>query len=197
MTTIVLYSKYSNECKKFFNVMKGSPADFSFIKYLCIDNKKVRNRIIESKNIEITIVPTTLILNDDGTVEKFDGRNCFDWLMSVIEKLSPPPPSQQPPPPQQPEYSQPSSTPLETLPSPQTTHIDDRKTVHFKKPEPKKEVPIQKGGMLTSIDDLDDNVEEEEEEPVKQKISKSDNLLKMAQDMQKERETTVPESKPK
>jgi len=100
--SVLLYSKYSPLSKKLLDIIQSSPVNLEQIvslQTLCIDNEKVRKRIYQNKQIDITSVPCILVIFPDGGIEKYDGAPAFQWIEEIIQKFAPPPP---PPPPQQP-----------------------------------------------------------------------------------------------
>lgn len=79
---IVLYSKYSDYCKKIVQLSENSYSHF--IKFICVDNATVRTLLKHSKNIAITQVPCAILLYPDNRVEKFDGPGVADWIIEQI-----------------------------------------------------------------------------------------------------------------
>ena len=86
MSLILLYSKFSQSCKKLFSIMEDSGIDFSNIQSCCIDNEKVRNRIKANKQLEISTVPCLLNVFTNGTVEKYEGIHCFNWFTEIVTR---------------------------------------------------------------------------------------------------------------
>ena len=64
--------------------MENSQLDFSFIKQVCVDNKKIKEKIKKSKDIQISLVPCLLNIFQDGGVEKYEGESIFEWLKNYI-----------------------------------------------------------------------------------------------------------------
>ncbi|MBL4898369.1 MAG: hypothetical protein JKX76_01850 [Colwellia sp.] len=79
MTIICLYSKFSNVSKQFLSKI----SNVDFIRPICIDNEKIRVAVANDKKLNITKVPTILVIHDDGLVEKFD-NNVFEWLEEIL-----------------------------------------------------------------------------------------------------------------
>lgn len=95
--SVLLYSKYSPLSKKILDIIQSSPVNLEQIvsfQTLCIDNEKVRNRIYQSKQIEISTVPCILVIFPDGGIEKYDGVSVFQWIEEILQKYTPPPPPQ-------------------------------------------------------------------------------------------------------
>jgi hypothetical protein len=83
MHHVILFSKYSNACKKFNDTIINSNLGIDF-KLLCIDNKKIRDKIISPNNtIDIKNVPCLLIINND-IIDKYEGQDSFIWLNDII-----------------------------------------------------------------------------------------------------------------
>ena len=83
---LLITSNYSEKSNKLTNLIK-SITQFDFmkltgIKILSIDNKKIRDRVLNS-GLGITTVPTLIIFKND-TVEKFESKDCFDWVKEII-----------------------------------------------------------------------------------------------------------------
>ena len=101
-TSVLLYSKYSPSCQNLMELMESSNVNFKNIislQTLCVDNEKVRERIKQNRQFDITSVPCILLIYPDGGIEKYDGINHIQWVNQMITKHSPQPP-QPPPPPQ-------------------------------------------------------------------------------------------------
>ena len=87
MNSVCLYSKYSSNSKK---LLKTIADKIPNINYICVDNEKVRGRILNNKNIKIDYVPCILIIRETGIVEKYEGQHAFQWAQNLLEKLKPP-----------------------------------------------------------------------------------------------------------
>jgi hypothetical protein len=99
---VLLYSKYSNLSKQFVDGIQGLPPDLLnavALRQLCVDNKAIRARIEQNKEIQINHVPCLLVVHPSGTVEKYEGGDAFSWIHDTVTRLAPPQP---PAPPQQP-----------------------------------------------------------------------------------------------
>lgn len=97
--SVLLYSKYSPQSKKILDIIQSSPVNLEQVvslQTLCIDNEKIRKRIHQNKQIDITSVPCILVIFPDGGIEKYDGITVFQWIEEMLHKFTPPPP----PPPQ-------------------------------------------------------------------------------------------------
>ena len=84
--TVLIYSKYSQHCKKLLDTVQNSNVNFLDLQTLCIDNEKIRSRIKSNKLLEISSVPCLLIFYQNGTVEKFESTDCFNWFNMYIKE---------------------------------------------------------------------------------------------------------------
>lgn len=137
--SVLLYSEYSQNSKRILNIIKQFPNYFNQLNTLCIDNEKIRKKITKSKNIIIESVPSILCLYADGTVEKFEGSQAFSWVEEIIRMNAPPIPVQQ---------KRPNVAP----------------PIEEENKEPKKKKRTIEFQGSTSIDDLDSEEEEENED---------------------------------
>jgi hypothetical protein len=97
--TVLLYSKYSALSKSLMDMIQTSGVDFTNqfgLQSLCIDNEKIRKRIIANKHIQVTSVPCLLVIFPDGGIEKYDGGHAFEWVEGILRKFAPPQPTQPP-----------------------------------------------------------------------------------------------------
>lgn len=86
---IIIYSKYSNKCSEVFEIIKSTGIDFTQtynIRTLCIDNDNIRKNLINNKKIELTVVPTLLIVFSTGIIEKYEGNALIEWFISKVPK---------------------------------------------------------------------------------------------------------------
>ena len=92
---IFLYSKYSDVCKRLMNQISNYNLFMQTYKvnFVCIDNEKIRERILNSKNIKISKVPCILVGNVTGTIDTYEGIEAFRWIDLGINniKMSLPP----------------------------------------------------------------------------------------------------------
>lgn len=86
--SILLYSKYSNVCKKLTTLIVDSNVQIP-IQYICIDNKDVRKRIQNSSTLKIKCVPCILMFKN-GIVEQYEGTQAFILIQNMITSLTPP-----------------------------------------------------------------------------------------------------------
>jgi hypothetical protein len=210
---LLLYSKYSENSTRFLELLKARP--INFLRALCIDNEKIRRRILSSKNINVNCVPCILIYFPTGVVEKYDGENAFSWAQNIIQKMYPPPPPPPPRPPQQ------SRTPLERQPPKQQKPPPPQPV----EPEPEPEVqaprriPPPRDPVRTENFEVDEEMFQKpqipppgtfrEEGPTdsgkpvrstidgKPKSTQNKDILTKAAEMQKSREQSVAETNKK
>lgn len=142
---VVLYSKYSSQCKRVLDLYNQCGIDY--IKFICIDNIEVRKRILDSRRLNVSTVPCVLLMYRDGTMEKFESGDVAGWLIKQLEKHVPSAgvtqiqaPEQ--PPPQQ--FQQPSPSPQPSLPppQPQQTSILDLEEGMSQQEEPSKPMSV-------------------------------------------------------
>lgn len=88
--TILLYSKYSKISSNLISTINQYQSIFveNFnMKTLCIDNEHTRKRILNSKKINITYVPSILVIYEDGGVEKYENNDAFNWVEEIIKRF--------------------------------------------------------------------------------------------------------------
>ena len=141
---ILLYSKYSNFSKNFFNIMNQTDVLKNIqIKLLCVDNEKLRERILNSKNIKINNIPCILIMYDNGTVDKYEGTDCFLWLDDFIEKTQ--------------------KTQLSIKKLPQQVNIQQSHLQPSQPPPKIIKTQKQESKKVTSVDDIETDDEEDDD----------------------------------
>ena len=89
---ILLYSKYSPMSKKMLEALQLCPINLETtigLQSVCIDNKAVREQILNSTKIEVTVVPCLLIVFRNGGVEKYEGNSCLQWIDKTVDKYKP------------------------------------------------------------------------------------------------------------
>ena len=86
---ILIYSKFSQACRKFIELCQSSNSSNSFLEegnLLCLDNKKVRERILYSEKLNIREVPCIVRVNQlTGFTELFEGEKSFLLLQNHIQ----------------------------------------------------------------------------------------------------------------
>jgi len=208
---VVLFSKYSNACKKLMDTINNGNLNMNF-NYLCIDNKDIRNKIVTSSEIDIKNVPCLLVINEQsGSIDKYEGQDSFIWINDIIQQRQKQLLEEQ--------IKQQSLMQQQM----QQQLIMQKKEIQQKLAErdidesvkPIKKIKSSKKKTLTLIDDIDENLEDEsmimndneEFEPMETEIKlessyrdysggsgkkaenkKRENLLSTAMQMQKSRE---------
>ena len=87
---VLFYSKFSNACKTFINLLNKVPELKQNINMICIDNKDVRERIMKNNKLEVKQVPCILrIYQKNGYVELFEGEKSFQFLNSYLSQSQP------------------------------------------------------------------------------------------------------------
>ena len=81
--SILLYSKYSSKCKKLFDILNKNNINLT-ITSVCIDNKKIRRRVINDKMFLVKEVPTIINIYSNGGAEKYEGIKAFELIESLI-----------------------------------------------------------------------------------------------------------------
>ena len=82
----LFYSKYSEKCKSLMNALKECPINFyekTGVKIVCLDNKNIRKRVLQDKNIRLKTVPTIVMLNN-GNVLKLNYFQIIKWIETVV-----------------------------------------------------------------------------------------------------------------
>ena len=85
--SVLIYSKYSPLSKELFDKINKSPISFSYLQLLCVDNKKIRDRVKENNQLNIRGLPTILLVFPDGRVEKYEGSIAIDWIDQIINNF--------------------------------------------------------------------------------------------------------------
>ena len=125
---ILIYSQYSKESMKLFQVFKKYNIDTSNMSLLKVDNEVIREKILADQRLNIRYVPTLIFVKDPkkGVIEKYVG---FDKISQLIEiPAQPPQPVQQPPQPVQ-QPPQPVQQPPQTVQQPPQTVQQPPQTV--------------------------------------------------------------------
>jgi hypothetical protein len=83
---ILLYSKFSTASRKLVELIENyNIEDFNL---LCIDNKKVRERITKSEKLNVKEVPSIIRLNQNtGLAESYEGNRAFQLINSYIDVI--------------------------------------------------------------------------------------------------------------
>ena len=77
---MLLFSKYSDPSKRLLGlIQENNLTERLNINLVCIDNEIVRKKI-ESSDIEISVVPCLLVVQNKTQVEKYEGKELNDWI---------------------------------------------------------------------------------------------------------------------
>jgi len=108
---ILIYSQFSKESKKLFQVLKNYNIDTSDIFLLNVDNENIRLKIMNDKKLNIKYVPTLVFIKDPkkGIIEKYVGYEKISELIEI--------PVKKPYIPSEPSVQQPSTPQSVQLPS--------------------------------------------------------------------------------
>ena len=91
---MLLFSKYSDPSKRLLGlIQENNLTERLNINLVCVDNEIVRKKI-ESSDIEISVVPCLLVVQDKTQVEKYEGKELNDWISFQFQQQQPshPPP---------------------------------------------------------------------------------------------------------
>ena len=85
---VLLYSKFSHESNKLMKQLSTTPELLSSLTILCIDNKKIRDKIMNDEKIKVKGLPCFIRLNDDtGNYDIFEGSNAFDFFTNLQQQI--------------------------------------------------------------------------------------------------------------
>ena len=79
---VIFYSNFfpkSKEIKEYFE-------DQENIRYLCVDNKDIRDKILKDKIYGIKSVPTLLFLKQDGSMQIYEKEGAIQYYDQLREK---------------------------------------------------------------------------------------------------------------
>ncbi len=220
---ILLHSNYSAICRQLLSALQECPVNIytlTGLSLLCVDNEKIRKKITQCKKIEITSVPTLLIISGN-TLEKYEGQDVFDWIDTIVNKYLPPQENYLPPPPPQPPTPPPPHDEYEYEEEEEETPPPPRKAPPPRKPiledldeednkqstiiedldsdEETEDIPTPPAGVRNGPGgyDLSSNFGKKEERPAQKSNETSDSkssLMASAMAMQKERESDTDKS---
>ena len=146
-TAILLYSNYSSISKQLIQNLEQTHLDVLKLQTICVDNEHIRKRILKSKTINITTIPSLLLIYNNGGVEKYDGQQLFNLLEVLMKKYLPQP------------QPQPQSQPQPQLPPP----LEPTSTEKLPSKKQSKKVPkVKPHPMETKMQDLDSEEEDNE-----------------------------------
>ena len=197
------YSKFSTEIVSQVNQYQNVFLENFNMKLLCIDNELVRKRIINSKKINISFVPSILVIYEDGGVEKYENNDAFVWVNEVIQRVLTITKQQQAI--EQENTAQEENSEIEE----EEEEIKPKKVVQKKQIQIQKKTPLKKKNVpknktsIEDLEDLDDLEQDEYDEENNQfehqmieqvestnaMTAKKNDLLSLAAEMQKSRDS--------
>ena len=209
---VVLYSKYSNTCEKLLQMM--STMDF---RKICVDHEEVRRLILkEDQKYSIRVVPSILVFFSTGIMKKYEGSDAFVWVKETLEKMNmiqastTPSPSPSPPPPTV--YMAEAPSPLlASRPNPPPTRKENEESQPFSSLKPRESIAVEPILDPESVPDMRRAMDTtpligakskkstvsspppdkmvEDVTPMRGiKSDKQENIMSLAQQMQKQRE---------
>lgn len=84
-TLVLLYSINSPKCDQLRSLLKDDY--LRFFKAINVDNKKIRNMLLNSTTLKITTVPCIIEIFPDGNLASYEGEKAFEWLTNFINVL--------------------------------------------------------------------------------------------------------------
>lgn len=85
---VLLFSKFSESSTKLMTQLSKTPELIESFNIVCIDNKKIRNQILNDKKIKIKNVPCLIRLNDKtNNFDIFQDQNVFDYFTNLQNQL--------------------------------------------------------------------------------------------------------------
>ena len=85
---VLLYSKFSNESNKLMKQLSNTPDLLASLTTLCIDNKVVRDKIINDEKVKVKCLPCLIRLNDEtGNFDIFEGSNAFNFFTKLQQQI--------------------------------------------------------------------------------------------------------------
>jgi hypothetical protein len=80
---ICFYSNYSEQSKKFRQLISKY---IPMIRYIPLDNKQIRNKLVSSKTFNIEKVPCILVLSNEN-INVYEGKDAFNWANNIISTM--------------------------------------------------------------------------------------------------------------
>lgn len=184
---VVFYSRYSPSSLGFLEEIEK----FMEVRKLCVDNEEIRTAILqENENYNIELVPSLLIFHSNGFLEKQSGETqCFEWL----EKVKPPMIVEE-----KVEKQMEEIVPISKIPK--RISVDDLnydEELVDNSPRKMDTGPlIMKEKKEEKMNNVDEKIKEDRETYEQNNVKKTnqpENVMSLAQQMQKQREMEVKE----
>lgn len=191
MSNILLYSKFSPCCEKLFDLLNSVPEFLQYFRIIpiCIDNKNIRDKIMQEREIMVNYVPTLLLMVGNGTIEKYEGEYVFEWIREKINPKKEPQIHEN----KQGENIIPENNgnrkkeppiknkPQSRKPPPKTVKGTSISDIPDEPDEPESEDLQGEDNIDDNIDDIIEEIEDEEQVPVKSPNGKINVQAAMAQ----------------
>lgn len=84
---LCLYSKFSPACISFQHTLPPYLRDYFY--WICIDNKKIRTKILSSTSTKITQVPAVIVVHVDKVITSFEGDDITTVVDIVLNSTQP------------------------------------------------------------------------------------------------------------
>ena len=75
----LIYSQFSPYCKDLIDIL----TKLEDVNTLCIDNPKLRQQVLKSKNYNITVVPTVIHISDTNTF-LYEGDEAKNFILNIF-----------------------------------------------------------------------------------------------------------------
>jgi hypothetical protein len=86
---VLLHSKYSSQSLKLISQLQSySPFILENLTLVCIDNKEIRQQILEDEKIKIKYLPCLIRMNEEtSNYDIFEGDNAFQFFTNLQKKI--------------------------------------------------------------------------------------------------------------
>lgn len=183
---ILIYSKYSSHCD---NLQYKLNKHVEY-KKLCIDNQNVREHIkLNQSTSSVVVVPTLFIFHENGESDRLEGEQCFDWV-NFLDKQAKQAKQQQEQ--QEQQEIQEQSIKQEKMVKKENVNkplisVDD---ISFEETNERKldSSPLIRKEEDNDVEDKNKEIKEMQAESSMQKNNSTDNIMNLAQQLQKQRE---------
>ena len=161
-TILLLYSEFSDHCNK---ILKFTNT-LDIVK-ICVDNKKIRSKILRSKKFKISVVPSIIIFNNMFDYRVYEGNDATSIISEMYHSKH--------------NYIEtPSKKPVIINKTPKPTHkpkIIPEPTITPEVKQTKLEPTITPEVKQTKLEDLILESENENEQPNNNMIQPNNNMI--------------------
>ena len=169
---VVFYSRYNQKSIDFVNDL----GEIMEIRKLCVDSSDVRQAIVgEKEHYNIRKVPTVLIFHSNGFLEKHEGHSdCVEWYRTITKK----------------EFE----IPVETVKPIDQTEKIPVESLTFEPRKMDTQPLFERNDESKAEVEINDKLKADQEQQVENSIRKNnsvENVMSLAQQMQKQREMEV------